>query len=248
MDGARSAAAGFFFSSRRRHTRLPCDWSSDVCSSDLTASIVGMGIFGVLDGLAPNIQIAIVIVMITGFLNAPFGIARRTLMQRNIPRAMRGRVFSAFFVTRDVLFLIGMAGAGLADIFDVRALVVIASAVLIGAGVLHAVLPGLRRVATEWRRALQLLGSAPHAPTLAEGRAATMLDFDRLTDVLPEIGGLAMTRRTAFLTGATFHRADRGMAIVKVGDKGDSAFFVLGGKAVAGVPQDGGSYRALSAM
>src|SRR5690242_21381579 len=25
----------FFFSSRRRHTRLPCDWSSDVCSSDL---------------------------------------------------------------------------------------------------------------------------------------------------------------------------------------------------------------------
>src|SRR5256886_16862778 len=27
----------FFFSSRRRHTRFDCDWSSDVCSSDLTA-------------------------------------------------------------------------------------------------------------------------------------------------------------------------------------------------------------------
>src|SRR5260221_6264417 len=27
--------AGFFFSSRRRHTRSLCDWSSDVCSSDL---------------------------------------------------------------------------------------------------------------------------------------------------------------------------------------------------------------------
>src|SRR5258706_3706853 len=26
----------FFFSSRRRHTRLVSDWSSDVCSSDLT--------------------------------------------------------------------------------------------------------------------------------------------------------------------------------------------------------------------
>src|SRR6267142_3675652 len=25
----------FFVSSRRRHTRLTCDWSSDVCSSDL---------------------------------------------------------------------------------------------------------------------------------------------------------------------------------------------------------------------
>src|SRR5690242_14774165 len=27
----------FFFSSRRRHTRLTCDWSSDVCSSDLSS-------------------------------------------------------------------------------------------------------------------------------------------------------------------------------------------------------------------
>src|SRR2546430_8440583 len=27
----------FFFSSRRRHTRFDCDWSSDVCSSDLGA-------------------------------------------------------------------------------------------------------------------------------------------------------------------------------------------------------------------
>ena len=26
----------FFFSSRRRHTRLQGDWSSDVCSSDLS--------------------------------------------------------------------------------------------------------------------------------------------------------------------------------------------------------------------
>src|SRR5256886_4496786 len=29
---------GFFFSSRRRHTRFDCDWSSDVCSSDLVAA------------------------------------------------------------------------------------------------------------------------------------------------------------------------------------------------------------------
>src|SRR2546427_3805043 len=28
----------FFFSSRRRHTRFDCDWSSDVCSSDLSTS------------------------------------------------------------------------------------------------------------------------------------------------------------------------------------------------------------------
>src|SRR5215510_9206171 len=34
----------FFFSSRRRHTRWPRDWSSDVCSSDLSFA-----------GLVPNV-------------------------------------------------------------------------------------------------------------------------------------------------------------------------------------------------
>src|SRR5690606_39762419 len=29
----------FFFSSRRRHTRFSRDWSSDVCSSDLSAEL-----------------------------------------------------------------------------------------------------------------------------------------------------------------------------------------------------------------
>src|SRR6266568_7980140 len=49
----------FFFSSRRRHTRWNCDWSSDVCSSDLVDGIkrvlraldialycIGIGSFG----------------------------------------------------------------------------------------------------------------------------------------------------------------------------------------------------------
>src|SRR2546430_15744380 len=31
----------FFFSSRRRHTRFDCDWSSDVCSSDLVTDANG---------------------------------------------------------------------------------------------------------------------------------------------------------------------------------------------------------------
>src|SRR5207248_8316168 len=31
-----------FFSSRRRHTRSYGDWSSDVCSSDLTLTLVGL--------------------------------------------------------------------------------------------------------------------------------------------------------------------------------------------------------------
>src|SRR5438309_5117991 len=37
MTSRRSASSkrNFFFSSRRRHTRWNCDWSSDVCYSDL---------------------------------------------------------------------------------------------------------------------------------------------------------------------------------------------------------------------
>src|SRR6266542_4852359 len=34
---------GFFFSSRRRHTRCYRDWSSDVCSSDLGGALPGDG-------------------------------------------------------------------------------------------------------------------------------------------------------------------------------------------------------------
>src|SRR2546430_5591291 len=60
----------FFFSSRRRHTRFDCDWSSDVCSSDLAtaaralagwtpraagiaATVVGAGIFSAFHYLGP---------------------------------------------------------------------------------------------------------------------------------------------------------------------------------------------------
>src|SRR3954466_283195 len=34
-EGVLGVGGVCFFSSRRRHTRLSCDWSSDVCSSDL---------------------------------------------------------------------------------------------------------------------------------------------------------------------------------------------------------------------
>src|SRR2546430_8423749 len=35
MNAMLTVSCCFFFSSRRRHTRFDCDWSSDVCSSDL---------------------------------------------------------------------------------------------------------------------------------------------------------------------------------------------------------------------
>src|SRR5256885_13232705 len=45
----------FFFSSRRRHTRLQGDWSSDVCSSDLRDALVAQMIQCPVPGRLPQI-------------------------------------------------------------------------------------------------------------------------------------------------------------------------------------------------
>src|SRR5689334_24106572 len=44
----------FFFSSRRRHTRWNCDWSSDVCSSDLQRPLEAP--FGLLPGVHDAVE------------------------------------------------------------------------------------------------------------------------------------------------------------------------------------------------
>src|SRR5205807_3673218 len=46
---------GFFFSSRRRHTRLQGDWSSDVCSSDLMPAKLLEGDAALVTGSARGI-------------------------------------------------------------------------------------------------------------------------------------------------------------------------------------------------
>ncbi len=90
------------------------------------------------------IWIAILWVVVSGFFNSPSSVARQTLLQRNTPRELRGRVFSAMFVMRDVIFLVGMAGAGLADVLDVRALLIVSSLILGAVGLAALVAPGHR--------------------------------------------------------------------------------------------------------
>ncbi|TAL09106.1 MAG: cyclic nucleotide-binding domain-containing protein, partial [Chloroflexota bacterium] len=214
----------------------------------MVVATIGMGFFGVLYGLAPNMSFAIAMVVASGFLNAPLGVARRLILQKNTPREMRGRVFSAFAVSRDLVFLTGMAMAGLADVLPIRGLVVAASLVLVGSGVLIQFMPGLGTPAAEWRRAARLLRTASTGPLAPAGRPATEADFDRLLRLIPELGDLDVSRRADFLVGAMVRMADPGSAIVRVGDAGDSAFFLLDGKVVAGIPTEGGDERSLSAM
>ena len=127
----------------------------------IVISLAAMGVAGIFYGSAQNIYFAIFYVMLSGFMQPPSSISRSLILQRNTPREFRGRVFSAFFVSRDVLFLLGMVTAGLADVIDIRLLIVAASCVLIGAAGLAQLMPGLGRPAAEWRRAIQLLRTAP---------------------------------------------------------------------------------------
>src|SRR5256885_3228201 len=71
IEGRTEWTRSFFFSSRRRHTRLQGDWSSDVCSSDLW----WVNLFG---HSHPHIQAALTDqlaqldhVMLAGFTHAP---------------------------------------------------------------------------------------------------------------------------------------------------------------------------------
>ena len=210
---------------------------------------MGMGISGILYGLSPTIGIAIVFVIISGFFNSPSAVARQTLLQRYTPRELRGRVFSALFVMRDVIFLLGMAGAGLADIIDVRIMIVFASLILVVVALAALVAPGVGRPAAEWRHALSTLrASTPVAAAPVPARAATMADFDLLVGRLATFTRLSDIQRAAFLRGAQVREVPSGSRIVTKGDKATGAYFILEGEAAAGIPEADGGYRGLSTM
>jgi CRP-like cAMP-binding protein/predicted MFS family arabinose efflux permease len=212
-------------------------------------STIAMGIAGILYGLASSIVVAIILVTISGFFNAPSSIARRVLLQRNTSRELRGRVFSAFAVARDVMFLIGISLAGLADVIDIRLLVIVSSIVLVFAGLFTAFLPGVGRPAAEWRRALATLRRAQAAPAAPIAvRPATLADFDRLAGHLPALARITPEQRSGLIASAQVRELPAGATIVSEGEIGDAAYFVLDGRTVAGSPEPDGSYRSLSAM
>src|SRR5439155_3041348 len=56
LDSLRIRKYVFFFSSRRRHTRWPRDWSSDVCSSDLIGRAAPVRISSACAPSAPSLR------------------------------------------------------------------------------------------------------------------------------------------------------------------------------------------------
>ena len=214
----------------------------------LVVSYLGMGFFGLVYALQTNVWVAIALISVSGALNAPSFVASRLINQRNTPREMRGRVFSTSSVITTVVFLVGMGLAGLADIIDVRIMFVAASVVVIGAALVTAILPGLGQPAAEWRRAIGLLRGAGSAPGMALGRPASVADIEMLLGYQPALAGLPPREREALINRARVRDAAAGTAITRTGDASDSAFFVLGGRLVAGVTSSEGTNRTLSTM
>jgi MFS family permease len=209
--------------------------------------LLGMGIAGIAYGLSTSIPFAITMVMITGFFNSPSSVARSVLLQRNTPREMRGRVFSAFYVMRDIIFLLGMAGAGIADYVDLRLLVVLASSLLLVSAIFVVFAPGIGY--KTWGVAAARLTAAEGAPGFATlpVRPATIADFDRLAVRLGTFSRLTPEQRAAFIHDATVREVPAGTRVVTHGETASSAYFILDGGTTAGIPDDEG-YRGLSSM
>jgi CRP-like cAMP-binding protein len=174
-----------------------------------------------------------------GVLNAPSYLGRQLLIQRTTPREVRGRVSSVFFVTRDTGFMIGMAAAGLADVFDVRLLLVISALALIACGVRALILPGLGQPSAEWRHMLAMLRAGPAAPGLGLGRAALVADIDRLSLRLPALGHLSSRERQELAARTRVYDVPPGTAIVRQGEQTTMAYFLLDGRTVTSRAADG---------
>jgi CRP-like cAMP-binding protein/sugar phosphate permease len=214
----------------------------------LVLSFTAMGLMGLLYSAQSAVWVAISLIAISGVMNAPSFVAGRLINQRNTPREMRGRVFSTSYVLRDVVYLSGMALAGLADLIDVRLLFAVSSVVVIGAGALSAVLPGLGLPAVEWRRAISLLRGAAQAPGMGVGRPPTTEEIDALGSYIPALSGLTPRDRDGLMKRARVHEAPAGSAIMRTGEHGDAAYFILKGSAVAGITTERGAHRSLSSM
>lgn len=210
-------------------------------------SLLGMAVTYLLYAFATSIPMAIVIITISGVMNAPYGIARRTVMQRNTDRDIRGRVGGAFMTLNHVMMLAGMAAAGLADLYGARMMMQVTAVLNFLAVGVALLAPGIGRPAAEWLQSIRWLRQAGQAPALGAGRAATLADMDRLIGRLPALSALTAEERRELLTDMRLIEAPAGSAIVRQGEASDAAYFILEGGAMAGRPE-GGQERVLEVL
>ena len=110
-------------------------------------SFIGMGLAGQAISVSTSATVAAACCFVWGMTNAPSVVARQLILQRSTPRELRGRVHSAFFLSRDLMYVLGMAAVGLADVIDVRLLLGVGCGVMGACGLAALRLPGLGKPA-----------------------------------------------------------------------------------------------------
>jgi MFS family permease len=118
----------------------------------IALSFLGMALGNIIFSQVSSVALAIAAGLLINVMNAPSYIGRQLLIQRNTARDMRGRVNSAFFVARDTALVLGMAMAGLADLYDVRILYFGSALLLLAVAVVALIVLGLGRPADAWTR------------------------------------------------------------------------------------------------
>ena len=204
----------------------------------LAISFLGMGMIGVVYSSLHSVPLAIALIAFSGFFNAPSSIGRRVIVQRNTPAEMRGRVSSVFFVSRDVLFLIGMSAAGLADLIDVRLLYLISAVLLLLAGAAILFMPELGPTTAQWKRTFALLRGVEAAPRLGAGRPATLVEVERFIHHLPQLLGMSLKERAQLASDTLVAAAPVGTVVTYRGESSDAAYFILKGSVGAGYVKD----------
>ena len=204
----------------------------------LVISYILMSFAGVAYALSTSMGIAIFLIGVAGIVNAPSFIGRQLVIQRSTPRELRGRVNSAFFVVRDVMFVLGMSMAGLADFVSLRLLMFVSSLGMLAAGIAGMVMPGLGQPVAEWKRVLNLLIGVEAAPRLGAGIAATVEDIDRFIAHRPELGAMGLKERQRLAAETHVAEAPGGKMIIYRGEVSNAAYFILRGSVGVGYIKD----------
>lgn len=199
----------------------------------LAISYLGMAAAMILYSLSRHAALAILMMGISGLLNAPSFIGEQLVIQRAAPREMRGRVYSTYFVVRDVMYVVGMLLAGLADVMNVRTLFMVSAFVLVLAGAVALWLPALGETLTEWKRTLNLLRGIEPAPRLGLGRAASRAEIDHFIQKMDGLEEMTSNERDELAAQTLIAQAPPGMVVVYRGETSDMAYFIL--KGIVGV-------------
>jgi hypothetical protein len=194
----------------------------------------------------PRSAVAILLVMVSGFFNSPSSVARSVLLQRNTPREMRGRVFSSFYVMRDVVFLFGWPApawptssiSGCSSCPPRRS---------------SSCRQRSRSSPLAWRLDVgRRVGSTarchrragPRRSHCQGGHARRLRPAGRTPRRIHQaLSGPAVRLRPA----ATVLDSPEGTRIIEHGDAATSAYFILDGSTTAGIPVEDG-YSGLSTM